>query len=53
MRPAQPQAVCGKRAKMEDAFSVQTNFFDLPLSPVDGVPNKLPARIAVQVGAGF
>mmetsp|Transcript_8416 Transcript_8416/g.21001 ORF Transcript_8416/g.21001 Transcript_8416/m.21001 type:complete len:618 (-) Transcript_8416:786-2639(-) len=44
------KAVCGKRAKMEDAFSVQTNFIDVPLSPVDGVLNKLPARIAVQVG---
>lgn len=45
------KAVCGKRPKMEDAFSVQTNFIDVPLSPADGVPNKLPARIAVQVGS--
>lgn len=45
------KAVCGKRAKMEDAFSVQTNFFDLPLSPADDGLNKLPARIANQVGA--
>jgi hypothetical protein len=45
------KAVCGKRAKMEDAFSVQTNFFivDMAMSPVEDVGNKLPARIATQV----
>lgn len=45
------KAVCGKRTKMEDAFCVHTNFFDLPLSPVDDGLNKFPARIAVQLEA--
>jgi hypothetical protein len=48
--PCNQQAVCGKRAKMEDTFSVQTCFFDLPASAVDDVLNKLPARIALLVG---
>jgi len=43
------KAVCGKRAKMEDAYAVQPNFFDLPLSPTDDVQNKLPTRIALQL----
>lgn len=46
------KAVCGKRSKMEDAFAVQPNFFDIPLSPTaDDVQNKLPVRIAVQLEA--
>ena len=43
------KAMCGKRSKMEDAFSVHTNFFDLPMSPLEDGCNKLPARIAVQL----
>jgi hypothetical protein len=45
------KAVCGKRPKMEDAFSVCTNFFvyDPPADDFSG--NKLPARIATQVSA--
>mmetsp|Transcript_4744 Transcript_4744/g.8229 ORF Transcript_4744/g.8229 Transcript_4744/m.8229 type:complete len:724 (-) Transcript_4744:1111-3282(-) len=46
------KAVCGKRSKMEDAFSVQTHFFELPVAPMDASEaiNKLPIRIALQVG---
>lgn len=40
------KAVCGKRNQMEDAFQVQTNFFDLPgASYMDVVANKLPPRL--------
>lgn len=43
------KAVCGKRSKMEDAYAVHPNFYDLPLSPVaDEMHNKLPNRIALQ-----
>jgi len=47
--PCGVKAVCGKRAKMEDAFSVQTCFYDLPSAANDDIVNKLPARIASQV----
>ncbi len=46
------KAVCGKRAKMEDAFSVQCNFAELQMSSFSDAAdfaNKLPARIASQV----
>lgn len=42
------KAVCGKRAKMEDAFIVLPNFFDVPGSSSEA-ENKLPARIATQL----
>uniref|UniRef100_A0A7S3QY04 protein-serine/threonine phosphatase n=1 Tax=Dunaliella tertiolecta TaxID=3047 RepID=A0A7S3QY04_DUNTE len=48
--PCGVKAVCGKRAKMEDAFSVQTCFYDLPSAANDDIVNKLPARIASQIG---
>ncbi|KAF5836338.1 phosphatase 2C-like domain-containing protein [Dunaliella salina] len=48
--PCGVKAVCGKRAKMEDAFSVQTCFYDLPSAANDAIVNKLPARIATQIG---
>ncbi len=53
--PAPPhgvKAVCGKRTKMEDAFSVLCNFADVQMSAADTADcgYKLPARIASQVG---
>lgn len=44
------KAVCGKRAKMEDAFQALPFFFDLPAAGQDvHTENKLPARIASQL----
>lgn len=44
------KAVCGKRAKMEDAYAVHPNFYDLPVSPnADDMHDKLPNRIALQL----
>lgn len=51
--PCGVKAVCGKRANMEDAHTVRTNFFDLPVSPscsAEHFCNRLPSRIAVQLG---
>jgi hypothetical protein len=46
------RAVCGKRTKMEDTFSVQCNFVDVAMAPHDVASgDKLPARILSQVGA--
>lgn len=42
--PHGAKAVCGKRSTMEDAFAVQTNFFDLPCEgPAGRVPSSLAA----------
>lgn len=52
--PCGVKAVCGKRANMEDAHTVRTNFFDLPVSPscaAEHICNRLPTRIAVQLGS--
>eukprot|EP00798_Chlamydomonas_sp_ICE-L_P008233 gene8233-1499_t len=40
------KAVCGKRAKMEDTFVVQVNYFNLPASVEEVQCDKLPPRLA-------
>eukprot|EP00955_Chlamydomonas_euryale_P078584 363172-Chlamydomonas_euryale.AAC.5 len=51
--PHGAKAVCGKRAKMEDAFSVQTHLIDLPAAFTDASPPFLPLRIADTIETGL